>query len=391
MSLIIFGDLFTFPDGYAATNRVYTYAKGIQEQGVAVHVICFSNDYVDRFDGVSDGIQYYHPFRQKVRNPSFLIRRWQNLKKYINTYTILKKINKEDKVIAVNSWTNLLATHLVIWIICKIIRTKLIVECNERPLRYYQTGRITKMYGSIKFFIESRLCNGVICISRYIVDYYRQHGVRERKLFLVPSTVDPDRFTGLQEKPRPSGKPYIGYFGSLTFYRDNIDLLINAFAIFNKSDNNINLVVSGFCTPDEKKSLINLIEKKGISDKVFILDYVTREEILHYVAHADVLVMVRCDDLDAKASYPSKLTEYLATGKPVVTVNVGEISDFITDKVNAFLIKPGDAEALADRLVYIFNNYDQATEIGKKGKELTAGVFNYKVQAKRMLEFIQGL
>jgi len=47
MSIVIFGDIFTFPDGGAATNRVYTYAKGFTENGIKTHVICFTNDYLN--------------------------------------------------------------------------------------------------------------------------------------------------------------------------------------------------------------------------------------------------------------------------------------------------------------------------------------------------------
>jgi hypothetical protein len=51
MSYVIFGDTFTFPDGNASTNRVYTYAKGFKENGMNVHIICFRNDYLDNFSG----------------------------------------------------------------------------------------------------------------------------------------------------------------------------------------------------------------------------------------------------------------------------------------------------------------------------------------------------
>ena len=34
MTCIIFGDAFTFPDGDASTNRVYTYARGFLEHGL---------------------------------------------------------------------------------------------------------------------------------------------------------------------------------------------------------------------------------------------------------------------------------------------------------------------------------------------------------------------
>ena len=84
-SIIILGDSFTFPDGNAATNRVYTYARGFNESGVKAHIVCFRNDYLVSHGGEADGITYYYPFRQTTRSPYFLVRRWHNLLKYYNT------------------------------------------------------------------------------------------------------------------------------------------------------------------------------------------------------------------------------------------------------------------------------------------------------------------
>src|ERR1035437_10510327 len=104
MSIVIFGDLFTFPEGNAATNRVYTYAKGFNENGINVHVICFENEYLTDNDGVIDGINFYHPLAQKKRSKHFIVRRWQKLLKYFNAIKLIKRINNDEKIIAINSW-----------------------------------------------------------------------------------------------------------------------------------------------------------------------------------------------------------------------------------------------------------------------------------------------
>lgn len=389
MSFIIFGDLFTFPDGQAATNRVYTYAKGFKENGINVHVVIFSSAYNEVHNGMVDGIAYYHPFEQKKRSNSFFIRSFQKLKKYVRTYRLLKKINKEDKIIAINSWTNLLSTHLTVWILSKLLRTKLLTECSEHPLKDFQGGAVNKKIGRAKFFIESRLCDGILCISRFIVDYHKKSGVNERKLFLLPSTVDPSRFS--QSGDRPINERYVGYFGSLTFVRDSVDVLIKAFAAISKLQPQVYLVLGGFCTDEVRKLIIDLISELKINDKVKLVEYLTRQEVLRYIIHADVLIMVRSKDLESSASYPSKLTEFLSTGKPVLSVNVGEISDFLTDGENAFLVEPHNPDAMANKLNYILNNYESAVLAGQKGKELTASVFHYNYQSKRMIDFINSL
>ena len=82
MSIIIFGDSFSFPEGDAATNRVHTYAKGFHENNSAVHVICFANDYDSLEVGFITGIRFYHPFGQRKRNRYLIVRRWQKFIKY---------------------------------------------------------------------------------------------------------------------------------------------------------------------------------------------------------------------------------------------------------------------------------------------------------------------
>ena len=100
MSFIIFGDAFTFPDGKAATNRALTYAKGFTENGIQAHVICFRNEFLKQPDGKVSGVYYYHPYAREKRSRSFLLRRWSTIRKYVRAFILVRRINRDDKVIA---------------------------------------------------------------------------------------------------------------------------------------------------------------------------------------------------------------------------------------------------------------------------------------------------
>ena len=388
--MVIMGDSFTFPEGQAATNRVATYAKGLMEHGITVNVIVMMCVYKEQHTGVSDGIPYFHSFEHKQRSGSFFVRRWRIFKKYLHTYSLLRKLNRQEKIVAINVWTTLFHTHMFCWLMARVLGAKLVRECSEHPLREHQGGFINRRIGVIKTKIETRFCDGILCISKYLINFFKENGVKDEKLFLLPSTVDPTRFSIRGEKPLNS--PYIGYFGSLTFFRDSIDVLIRAFARFNPGHPSVKLVLGGFFSSEEQeKKTRNLIQELNIAQNVMILDYLDRQEVLKNIVHADVLVMARSKDLESSASYPSKLTEYLSTGVPVVSVKVGEITEYMEDHVNSYLVEAGDDVAMADRLSQIFMDYPRAIEVGKKGKALTAGVFNYNVQAKRMIGFINSL
>ena len=179
MVYVIFGDSFTFPDGNAATNRVYTYAKGFNEHGKSVHIVCFRNDYTDLSDGETDGIKYYHPFHQNTRN-SFLIKRiWLKFLKYVNAYTLLKGINNNEAITAIHVYSIDILTQLYAFVLAKALNTRLLVERSEHPLRSYSDNAFKKLYGNFKVFLDTKLYNAIFCISDYLINFYISKGFQQ--------------------------------------------------------------------------------------------------------------------------------------------------------------------------------------------------------------------
>lgn len=389
MSVIILGDLFQFPEGAAATNRVYTYAKGFMESNVNVHVICFGNDYVEESQGIADGIHYYYPFGQRERSPSFAVRQWKKFGKLTNTYKLIREINRKDKVDVIISYSNLLSTNAYAFFLAKRFNAKLIAEINEYPMRYFRGSPLKKTQGALKCRLEAAMSDGIVCISPFLVNFYRQKGVKESKLFLLPSTVIASRFQKTGEKP--VAQPYIGYFGGLSFERDNVDLLIKAFAEVSDRHPQVRLVVGGIGSDQDREKIRQLIGEFNIGNRVTLLSLLPRQEITKYITHANLLVMVRRKDVLSQASFPSKLSEFLATANPVVAVKVGDVSAFLTDNENAFLVEPEDTKAMADKLDFVLTNYEHAQRVGQKGHELTTSVFSYNYQVKRLMGFIKSL
>lgn len=386
MAIIIFGDNFSFPEGSAGTNRLYTYAKGFIENNVKTYVICFKNDYIKNGNGTVEGIEYFNPLNQSVKSNSFFIRNWYKIVKFFNTARLFRKINKEEKVTAVIVDTQVTLTYLFSYYLSRRIKTKFIYENSEHPLRYYRSGLGKKISGYVKLKLQLNTFDGILLITQSLIDFYKLKLQDDKKLFLVPSTVDPGRFSMAKTSVTPF--KYVGYFGSMKFTRDNIDVLVKAYSkIYNKFEN-IHLVLGGLMTPAEAVMLKDLIKSLNIEERVHILGFLPREEIVQYIINANILVLVRSNDSDTNASFPCKLTEYLSTGNPVVSVKVSEVSNYLTDSQNAFLVEPGNVDELAEKLDFVISNYEFAEEVGKKGKDLTKTVFNYNYQSKRVLEFI---
>src|SRR5262249_55893384 len=84
---------------------------------------------------------------------------------------------------------------------------------------------------------------------------------------------------------------------------------------------------------------------------------------------ATALLLPMWDDDKSRTRIPNKMAEYLASGRPVVTCKVGDLSDFLVDGVNAYVAEPGAEREFADRMIAILRDPDRADEIGAAGQQ----------------------
>jgi glycosyltransferase involved in cell wall biosynthesis len=269
-------------------------------------------------------------------------------------------------------------------------KVKLIIDSSEHPLRNCIDNKISQYIGRQRLALERGLYDGIFCISNYLIDFYRTNGFAESKLFLVPSTVDTGRFNIMYDSPLKYD--YIAYCGSLTILKDGVNVLIESFSKISEKHPGINLVLIGTGDTREEEMMIkNLVHSLHLESRIIFLGLLPRTEIPPYLINAKILALARPKSKVADAGFPSKLTEYLSTGNPIVVTRVGEIPYYLKDKEHAFLTEPDNVNDFADKLDFVLDNFDLAKQVGAKGKELTTTTFNYNFQAKRMLTFINSL
>jgi glycosyltransferase involved in cell wall biosynthesis len=114
----------------------------------------------------------------------------------------------------------------------------------------------------------------------------------------------------------------------------------------------------------------------------------SRGELVSYLIHASILVLARPLCRQSQAGFPTKLGEYLATGKPVLVTKTGQIATYLEDNYSVFLAPPDDIESFAERIRYILTHEDEATEVGRQGRDAAIRYFDYKENGARIKAFI---
>ena len=92
----------------------------------------------------------------------------------------------------------------------------------------------------------------------------------------------------------------------------------------------------------------------------------------------------------SRARFPSKLSDYLMAGRPVVSSCVGEVAEYLRDGESALLSAPDDARAFADKMRRALDDPHRET-IAQRGQAVARESFDYRVQGRRLEQFLSAV
>ncbi len=67
---------------------------------------------------------------------------------------------------------------------------------------------------------------------------------------------------------------------------------------------------------------------------------------------------------------PKTVLEAMATGRPVITTDAPGCRAAVTDGENGYLVPVKDAESLAEKMIYLLENFDVAVKMGDTGRKI---------------------
>ncbi len=119
--------------------------------------------------------------------------------------------------------------------------------------------------------------------------------------------------------------------------------------------------------------------------------FCSRFELLKLYRRSSVLLAPLHDDIRSEARFPTKIAEYLGSGRPVVTTDVGEISRYLTDGETAFIAPAADVASFARKICEALDHPAKADSIGQAGAQLAASQFDYSMHAGRFDAYLRGI
>ncbi|MGO9761778.1 MAG: glycosyltransferase family 4 protein [Solirubrobacteraceae bacterium] len=115
-----------------------------------------------------------------------------------------------------------------------------------------------------------------------------------------------------------------------------------------------------------------LAHRLGVLERIRFTGWLAAEALAQELADASVVAM--------PSLWPEPFgligIEALAAGRPVIASATGGVIDWLTDRVNGLLVRPGDAPALAKALDELLGDPARQQAMGAAGREMVADRFS---------------
>jgi glycosyltransferase involved in cell wall biosynthesis len=383
LHVVVLGAWMPFPHGMATTNRVRLLARALREAGADVRVLCLQA--VDRppqventvVRGTYEGVEFEYATCTTVRHRSFPMRRLIAAWGWTHGAARLTRLRRERRLDVIYLWFGdpEPSFHKFLFLaLFKLLGVPVVSELNEQPwsLRENATAihrRMSPLFG----------VSGFVSISEFLGNWAQGEAGRlgrSVKIIQVPIVVD------VNEQPLtdyPSDEPLVVFAGS-PGYDETIRFILTAMDQVWRKVPQCRLVVTGANPSDPAAGwLFAEAARLGADARLSFPGYLCRAELLKLYARSHALLIPLFDDVRSKARFPTKIGEYLAAARPIVTTAVGEIPRYFEDQVNAAVCAPGDPALYGAKIVALLNAPDLAASIGRRGRDTAAACFHYEL------------
>jgi len=378
----------------APQNRMLAIARGLCELGVEVKWFLLASEVTEsirkdlhysKINFISLGKKNWIHEGNKIWNYVYRL-----FLRYSLKFVIKKHLNG-SKGSALFSVGDSFIHLLILSSICRKHNILLFHERTEYPLLNIDSFmKKVNINLYLKFFVPK--CDHIFVISSALKDFFREHlKVRSRYVPIskLNMLVEPDRYARKTVNSFEDNMNIV-YVGTPYGDKDGVYDLVEAFSLTMNDFLNTRLIIVGDTSrPAKMRKTLNLINKLPDKNRVLLTGHLGREKVVEIINNAYCLALARPANIQAKFGFPTKLGEYLATNRPVIVTNVGDITLYLRDGENAFITEPGDVYSFSEKLKLCFENHERAQKIGEAGNSLVYKEFNYKVEAKKIVDRIE--
>ena len=363
---------FKMPDKNAAAHRVLNDAKALKEYGYNTVFIDIDKN-ADA--NILNTLNVYSEF--DTYSISNTRKRAVNIDDFKKIYDVYK--NNVVGVIAYNY------PSLALLKLSRFCKKNNIFIAGDVTEWYEASGKNLLFRIIKKIDIDMRMkvihprLDGIIAISNYLSEYYS----KDTEVVRIPPLTDNSSEKCEKDNDlRSDNTLRIVYAGSPGYTKDKLNRIIEG--IYKCNYKKILFIIIGITEkqfleyyPEEKEIL------KKLGNNIIFKGRVSHDEVIENLNSSDYTLFYREETRLTKAGFPTKFSESISCGIPVITNGSSDLSEYITGDRNGFLLS---TEKFVEDLPELL---DELTE-GKIDKPtVDKDLFDYHNYVSKLGDFIK--
>jgi glycosyltransferase involved in cell wall biosynthesis len=282
-------------------------------------------------------------------------------------------------------------------ILSRLLDLPLVVEFNSSEVwkgRYWGGLRLERAALLVEA-INLRAADRVIVVSRVLRDELVARGLPPPSIVVNPNAVDTRIFRAdvdgrrIRRQISAESDVVIGFSGTFGAWH-GIPTLATALGLVLAARPHARWLLIG---DGPLRPLIDaaVTAHPHLAQRVTLVGMRPHVEMPSYLAACDILVSPHGKQADGAEFFgsPTKLFEYMASGRPIVASNVGQIADVLTDQASALLVPPDDPAALAAAVVRLIDDSCLRARLGSAARAAAEAHHTWRQNAERVLECIE--
>ncbi len=277
------------------------------------------------------------------------------------------------------------------WMLARIKRAKFLFEVRDLWPQFAIAVGVLKnpvliaMSNGLERFLYRR-ADRVVVNSPGFLEHVLRAGAQ--RVALIPNGADPAMFD-----PNAAGESFraahhlqdkfVALYAGAHGMSNDLQVVLESAGLL--ADKNIQIVLLG--DGKEKSALMARANEMKLTNVTF-LPSVPKTEMANVLAGADACIAILKPLEEYKRTYPNKVFDYMAAGRPVALVIDGVIRDVVEAAGCGIFAEPGNPSALAQAISKLSDDKIKARKMGLAGRKYLEEHFSREKVADQLMNLL---
>lgn len=380
MKILLINQVFVSPDEPGHT-RHYEMAKYLQNYGDELVIVASDLNYqtgqrtVDHkglvTEQVLEGVRILRTYIYPAIHRSYF---WRTLSFFSFMFSSLFAAMKVKDVDIIMGTTPPIFQAFSAWLVAFLRRKPFLLEVRDLwpefivSMGVINNPMLIKLARMLEMFLYKRATHILVNSPAYKT-YIEDKGIPANKITFIPYGADIQMFhpeldgSHLRQELNLQDKFLVLYTGALGQANDIYTILRAASLLKEKKE--IQFVLFG--DGKERPKLQAEAQKLRLNNLLFA-GVRPKHQIPAIIAASDVCLAILQDIPMFRTTYPNKVFDYMAAGKPTILVIDGVIRQIIEESQGGVYVPPGDDRQLADVILTLSSQPDQIKAMGSNAR-----------------------